>query len=71
MFETMMLGLRTISGVEERRFEQLHGMPLRKRYGVQLDGLVRDGLAQWAEGRFFLTPRGLEIQNDVLMRFMD
>ena len=71
MFETMMLGLRTTFGVSEQRFEQLHGVSLRKRYGGQLDSLVRDGLGQWMNGRFFLTPRGMEIQNDVLMRLMD
>ena len=71
MFETMMLGLRTVFGVEEKRFEQLHGISLRKRYGHQLDSLVRDGLGRWDDGRFCLTPRGIEIQNDVLMRLMD
>ena len=71
MFETMMLGLRTTFGVEEKRFEKLHGVSLRKRYGEPLDSLVRDGLGQWTEGRFSLTPRGIEIQNDVLMRLMD
>ena len=49
----------------------LHGISLRKRYGEQLDSLVRDELGQWADGRFVLTPRGIEIQNDVLMRLMD
>ena len=71
MFETMMLGLRTTFGVEESRFERLHGMSLRNRYGGQLDSLVRDGLGQWTDGRFALTPRGMEIQNDVLMRLME
>ena len=71
MFETMMLGLRTTMGVEEKRFEKQHGISLRKRYGEQLDSLVQDGLGQWMNGRFSLTPRGIEIQNDVLMRLMD
>ena len=38
---------------------------------TQLESLVRDGLGQWMNGRFALTPRGIEIQNDVLMRFME
>jgi len=71
MFETMMLGLRTTFGVEAKRFEQRYGVSLRKRYGTQLESLVRDGLGQWMNGRFALTPRGIEIQNDVLMRFME
>ncbi len=71
MFETMMLGLRTTFGVDERQFEQRYGVGLRKQYGVQLDSLVKDGLGCWTDGRFSLTPRGIEIQNDVLMRFME
>lgn len=71
MFESMMLGLRTTFGVEERRFEKRHGVSLKSRFGAQLDSLVREGLGQWQDGRFALTPRGIEVQNDVLMRFME
>ena len=71
MFETMMLGLRTTFGVDEERFEKLHGVALRKRYGEELDSLVKDGLGEWTDGRFSLTPRGIEIQNEVLMRLME
>lgn len=71
MFETMMLGLRTTGGVDEMRFEKRYGVSLRKRYGAQLDSLVRDGLGKWTDGAFALTPRGIEIQNDVLMRLME
>ena len=71
MFETMMLGLRTTCGVAEECFEKRHGVALRQRYGRQLDSLVRDGLGHWKDGCFALTPRGIEIQNDVLMRFME
>lgn len=71
MFETMMLGLRTTDGVKESRFEERYGVPLRERYGNQLESLVKDSLGQWTNGSFSLTPRGIEIQNDVLMRLMD
>jgi len=71
MFETMMLGLRTTDGVDEQQFEKRYGVPLQYRYGSQLDSLVRDGLGLWKDGRFALTARGIEIQNDVLMRFME
>lgn len=75
MFETMMLGLRTTFGVSESRFEQLHGMNMEQKYGAAIQSLVRDGLGEWhAENetrRFALTPRGIEVQNDVLMRFME
>ncbi len=71
MFETMMLGLRTTAGVGQKPFEQHHGVSLQKQYGKALESLVRDGLGVWQDGRFALTKRGIEIQNDVLMRFME
>ncbi|MEG0995923.1 MAG: hypothetical protein RSH26_03100, partial [Clostridia bacterium] len=71
MFETMMLGLRMVKGVSEADFQRLHGRSLRGRYGQALDSLVRDGLGLWsADGRFALTSRGLELQNDALLRLM-
>ena len=75
MFETLMLGLRTVKGVNERRFETVHGVSLERQYGERLGTLVRDGLGEWIgdgqERSFTLTPRGLEVQNEVLMRLMD
>ena len=71
MFETMMLGLRTIMGVEEEMFEKRYGTDLRARYGARLDDLTREGLGKWQDGRFALTPRGMEIHNEVLLRLMD
>lgn len=75
MFETMMLGLRMTDGVAERDFERLHGKALLQVYGPALDALVREGLGAWSSGaagerRFFLTPRGLEVQNEALMALM-
>lgn len=75
MFETMMLGLRMTRGVSEQAFEAQHGLALTHRYGPQLDRLTREGLGLWltdgVHGRSFaLTPRGIEVQNDVLLRFM-
>ena len=71
MFESMMLCLRTTAGVDERLFAQKHGIALRARYGAQLDRLVQEELGCWKDGCFALTPRGMEVQNEVLMRLMD
>lgn len=74
-FETMMLGLRTTAGVGEQDFLRRHGQTLVDCYGPRLDRLVQEGLGQWKmEGqqrRFSLTNRGLEVQNEVLIRLMD
>ena len=71
MFETMMLSLRTTTGVSEAEFAGKHGVALRARYGQALDGLAADGLGRFEAGRFFLTARGLALQNDALLRLMD
>lgn len=75
MFETMMLGLRMTDGVSERDFERMHGAALSQVYGPALERLAGEGLGAWSSGapgerRFFLTPRGLEVQNEALMALM-
>ena len=75
MFETMMLGLRMTDGVSERDFERMHGAALSQVYGPALKRLAGEGLGAWSSGapgerRFFLTPRGLEVQNEALMALM-
>ncbi len=79
MFETMMLGLRTLGGVGEKEFEARHQKALSAVYGPQMERLLAEGLAVWRqgpenfkEGRFFaLTPRGMDVQNGVLLRLME
>jgi len=74
MFETMMLGLRTVHGVEEKQFERLFGKTPSQQYGKTMDELTASGLARWIPSadtrRFALTARGLEMQNEILVRFM-
>lgn len=74
-FETMMLGLRTTAGVGEQDFWGRHGQRLADCYGPRLDRLAQEGLGQWKmdgqQRRFSLTNRGLEVQNEVLLRLMD
>ena len=75
MFETMMLGLRMTDGVSERDFERMYGAALSQVYGPALERLAGEGLGAWSSGapgerRFFLTPRGLEVQNEALMALM-
>lgn len=70
-FETMMLGLRTTAGVSEKEFERMHGMVLQACYGSRLAALQNRGLLEHADGRWFLTRRGMDIQNSVLVELMD
>lgn len=74
MFETMMLGLRTLAGVSEADFLRRHGQPMQEAYGEVLEALCSDGLARWDLGEnnhvFVLTEKGLLLQNQVLLRLM-
>lgn len=71
MFETVMLGLRTVRGINEREFASRHGTSLQARYRGAPDALVSDGLAERRDGFLRLTPHGLMVQNAVLLRLMD
>lgn len=74
MFETVMLGLRTVSGVEYAEFLRMHGRRLPDVYGKAIARLTAQGLLQPAGGkapRLALTRRGLALQNTALMAFME
>ena len=70
-FETLMLGLRTMDGVHEDAFLHLHGLTLDQCFGSRLRSLKDRGLLEKAEGRWFLTRRGMDIQNSILVELMD
>ena len=72
MFETMMLGLRTVQGVSGPTFAARFGQTLDERYGAALSRLEREGLLyRTLDGGAALTARGLDVENDVALRFMD
>lgn len=78
MFEAMMLGLRTVEGVKPGEFADRFGQPLERVYGRQMEELVREGLAWWrpdpeqenSPPSFALTPKGLLLQNQALLKIM-
>lgn len=70
-FETMMLGLRMTEGVSEKRFHALHGVSLDACYGEKLRAFQARGLLEHANERWFLTARGMDIQNAILVDLME
>ena len=70
-FETMMLSLRMNRGISETRFLELHGMTIESCYGEKLEGFRQKGLLQHEDGAWFLTRRGMDIQNSILVEFME
>ncbi len=71
MFETVMLGLRMVRGIDLRAFEERFGVRFEARYAAQSEVLQREGLMELHEGYSALTPRGMELQNRVLLGFME
>lgn len=69
-FESMMLGLRTMEGVREDAFLNMHGISLADAYGQKLQKPLQEGLIRWEEGRVFLTREGMNLQNRILLEIM-
>ena len=67
----MMLGLRLTAGVSERDFEERFGQGLWGTYGSRLEPAVRDGRVTRRDGRVFLTRRGMDVMNSVLVALLD
>lgn len=70
-FETVMLGLRMTDGISESAFEATHGVSLRSLAGSVIDRHIRSGLLHTSGGRIFLTRRGMDLQNAILVDFME
>ncbi len=74
MFETVMLGLRTVEGVRYADFERMHGVALPVAYGEAIDRLRAQGLLAPVgdgEARRARNPRGLALENTARMAGME
>ena len=70
-FETMMLMLRMNRGVPEDLFMELHGVPVEACYGETLEKMRQSGLMMHENGAWFLTRKGMDIQNRILVELME
>ncbi len=71
MFETIMLGLRKIKGVSRRGFEERFGCDPVERYAPAVSELEMEGWLEATEDSMYLTKRGLDFQNEALIKFME
>lgn len=71
MFECLMLGLRTRQGVNCMDFQARFGHTIWEVYGNGLTRLEAEGLLSVNGGSIALTDRGLDIENEILLPFMD
>ena len=70
-FETVMLGFRMLDGISLSRFESRFGVAFSDAYPEAVRVLTKRGLLEldFDDDRARLTPRGLDIENTVLMEF--
>lgn len=69
-FESVMLGLRMEKGIDEDRFLSLHGVSIESCYGARMTSFVNQGLMMHENHHWFLTDRGMDIQNMILVELM-
>lgn len=70
-FDTLMLGLRLVRGIEKSEFEERFGRDINFFYKRQIDDLKAQGLLEDDGNRLYCTQKGLDLQNYVMLKFMD
>lgn len=70
MFECIMMGLRKTDGVDRRAFEARFGIDPVEQYAAAISAALLDESIVVEEDRFYLTKRGLDFQNEILLNFM-
>lgn len=68
--EEMMLGMRTMAGVDRNQFAQKFGVGLEDLYGGIISSLQSEGLVQWRGDRLSLTRKGKFLGNEVFRAFL-
>ena len=69
-FERLMLSLRMTRGLDMVRFERDFGVSVREAFGKPLSRLIAQGLLAEKEGFLACTPRGMDVQNALLVELM-
>ena len=70
MFECIMMGLRKTDGVDRGAFTARFGIDPVEQYAAAISAALLDGTLVVDEKRFYLTKRGLDFQNEILLNFM-
>ena len=68
--EYMILGLRLIEGIGKKEFKQRFDSNIRDLFGTRLDALIKKQLLVEDGDRIRLTPKGLDLANEVFIEFI-
>jgi len=70
MFETIILGLRLMEGINIEGFKDRFGVSIFDLYGDKISKLKELGLLDIVDGFLRLTPFGIDVSNQVFVEFM-
>jgi len=70
MEEFFFLGLRRTEGISEMDFVARFSVDMHQLYGETLSKLVEEGYLIHKNARYFFTPEGLDLSNQLLVRFL-
>ena len=71
MFETVMLGLRKTAGISRAAFLDRFGVDPVEQYAPAVAELELDGMIEVTDKIMRLNKRGMDFQNEALLKFMD
>lgn len=71
LFEGLMMGLRKVAGIDRAAFRERMGVDPLDRSRTIFEKEKALGLVDWTEETLFLTPKGFDLQNEVLMDLME
>lgn len=69
MKEAIMLGLRLRSGIDTAAFNKEHGFDIVQRYRQEIEKFAKSGYIELADGRLFLTRKGVPVSNSIISEF--
>lgn len=70
LFETIMLGLRLMEGLDIKRINDVYGIDFSQRYKKEIEKLKNLLLVEVDEDRIRLTEKGVDLSNQVFLEFM-
>ncbi|MCR4673994.1 MAG: radical SAM family heme chaperone HemW [Lachnospiraceae bacterium] len=70
MSEYMYLGFRMNSGIVRQEFFDEFQLRVEAVFGKQIKQFEKEGLVKTAEGRIFLTEKGMDVSNRVMAEFL-
>ena len=71
MFERVMMGLRMIRGMDEERFKRDFRMRPEEVWKKSIPKLKEEKLMESGNGRLYLTRRGMQVMNAVLVEMLE